>query len=122
MKDYDQIVAGLKTGTRDGYLFAATLPLLNMSFKLLMRKQKGPKPFTTVDFATNAKLINQVILDMTKYYDRNIYNKTIVTNLGIVARFMIDAAREVTMPSLQKDFVYLANQLNCLKVAIQNRQ
>ena len=92
--------------------YASLLPLLNMSHKLLTRKNNGKKPFSH-DFHFDLKihLIEQSHEQIVSF----IKDKKGEVNLSLLKEISLDliaATSEIKIESLVNDFNYLSKQID----------
>lgn len=91
--------------------YASLLPLLNMSHKLLTRKNNGKKPFSH-DFHFDLKI--HLIEETYDQIVSLIKDKKEEVNLSLLKEISLDlisATSEIKIESLVNDFKYLSSQI-----------
>ena len=90
--------------------FASILPLLNMSYKLLTRKNNGKKPFSNkFQFEFKIKLIEKSYHQILSFI--NDKKEVDLSILKEISSSLLLATKEIKIESLINDFNYLSNQI-----------
>lgn len=90
--------------------FVSILPLLNMSYKLLTRKNNGKKPFSNeFQFEFKIKLIENSYHQIISFI--NDKKEVDLFILKEISSSLLLATKEIKIESLINDFNYLSNQI-----------
>ena len=93
-------------------LYISLLPILNMAYKLILRKNNGKKPFSkefdASDVINKIEEVSNQINNLNEDNNINI-NKDILEE---ISNKLILATKEIKSESLANDFVYLSKQIS----------
>ena len=92
-------------------LYISLLPILNMAYKLICRKNNGKKPFSKEFDASD--VINKIEEVSNQINKLNEDNKININRdiLEEISNKLILATKEIKSESLANDFVYLSKQI-----------
>ena len=96
---------------KEGF-YISLLPILNMAYKLILRKNNGKKPFSKEFDASD--VINKIEEVSNQINNLNGDNKININRdiLEEISNKLILATKEIKSESLANDFVYLSKQIS----------
>ena len=113
MNDFDLYFKMMKNSSNEDDFMAvlSTLPCLNMLLKLMDRKAKAKKPFSS-EFNYQEKLTQLLKAEEILHLalDKNEFrNDEVINNLNLISNIAIQASEEIKLISLKNDYLYLAS-------------